>query len=194
MDCSKVGALILSLRKEKNMTQKEIADRMNISDKTVSKWERGMGCPDVTLLGELSDILGVNIEKILAGDLNEKEKDGGNMKQIKFYACKNCGNVITATSEAEVSCCGRKLNPLVIKPEDEDHKISVSDMGSEYYVSLEHPMLKNHYISFAAFVGFDKILITKLYPEQNPELYIPKMQQGKLFIYCTNHGLWVKGV
>lgn len=194
MDCSKVGALILSLRKEKNMTQKEIADRMNISDKTVSKWERGMGCPDVSLLGELSDILGVNIEKILMGNLEEKDTDGGNMKQIKFYVCKNCGNVITSTSEAEISCCSRKLNSLVVKPEDEAHKINVTDIDSEYYVTINHPMDKTHYISFVAFVGFDKIVVTKLYPQQNAELYIPKMQHGRLYAYCSEHGLWVKGV
>lgn len=194
MDCSKVGVLILSLRKEKNMTQKEIADRLNISDKTVSKWERGMGCPDVSLLGELSDILGVNIEKILMGNLEEKDMDGGNMKQIKFYVCKNCGNVITSTSAAEISCCGRKLNSLVVKPEDEAHKINVTDLDSEYYVTINHPMDKTHYISFVAFVGFDKIVVTKLYPQQNAELYIPKMQRGRLYAYCSEHGLWVKGV
>jgi transcriptional regulator with XRE-family HTH domain len=44
MNCDKVGKLIYNLRKEKNMTQKEIADLMNISDKTISKWERGLGC------------------------------------------------------------------------------------------------------------------------------------------------------
>lgn len=79
MDCMKVGGLISRLRKEKHMTQKELADAMNISDKAVSKWERGLGCPDVSLLGELSRILGVNIEKILAGDLDPNSADGGNM-------------------------------------------------------------------------------------------------------------------
>jgi transcriptional regulator with XRE-family HTH domain len=68
MDCGKVGKLILYLRKEKNMTQKEVADAMKISDKTISKWERGLGCPDVSLLSELSHILGVNIEKIRGGN------------------------------------------------------------------------------------------------------------------------------
>lgn len=80
MDCNKVGLLILELRKEKNMTQKEIADAMNISDKTISKWERGLGCPDVSLLSELSHILGVNIEKILQGDLDPNHTDGGRVK------------------------------------------------------------------------------------------------------------------
>ena len=194
MDCSKVGSLILSLRKEKKMTQKEIADRMNISDKTISKWERGMGFPDVTLLGDLSKIFGVNIEKILLGDLEEKDADGGNMKQIKFYVCKNCSNAIIGTSEAEIYCCGRKLSSLVINPQDEAHKITVTDIDYEYYVTIAHPMVKTHYISFVAFVGFDRIVLTKLYPEQNAELYIPKMQRGKLYAYCSEHGLWVKGI
>ncbi|WP_025027805.1 helix-turn-helix domain-containing protein [Caldalkalibacillus mannanilyticus] len=194
MDCKKVGALILNVRKEKNMTQKEVATRLNISDKTVSKWERGLGCPDVSLLGDLSNILGVNIEKILMGDLEEKETDGGNMRQIKFYVCNSCNNVVTSTSEAEISCCGRKLDSLVVKPEDDAHNITVTDMDNEYYVTIDHPMNKNHYISFVAFVGFDKVLLTKLYPEQNAELFIPKMHRGKLYAYCSQHGLWVKGI
>lgn len=194
MDCTKVGALILSLRKEKNMTQKDVAERMNISDKTISKWERGMGCPDVSLLSELSGILGVNIEKILLGDLEEKDKDEGNMKRFKFYVCKNCGNVINSTGDAEVSCCGRRLSPLVAKPADEAHIINVSDSDDEFYITMDHPMGKSHYISFAAFVGFDKMLFIKFYPEQSLEMRIPKMQRGKLYVYCSEHGLWVRGV
>ncbi|AOY77848.1 helix-turn-helix domain-containing protein [Clostridium formicaceticum] len=194
MDCSKIGALIISLRKEKNMTQKDIAEKLNISDKTISKWERGIGCPDVALLGDLSKILGVNIEKILLGDLEEKDTDGGNMKRIKFYVCKNCSNVITSTSEAEISCCGRKLVPLIAKPEDESHKVNVTDIENDYYIEMYHEMSKTHYISFVAFVSFDKVLLIKLYPEQNAELRIPKIQRGKLYTYCSQHGLWVKGV
>ncbi|CAH0122809.1 HTH-type transcriptional activator BcrR [Paenibacillus sp. CECT 9249] len=79
MNCQKVGRLILSLRKEKNMTQKDLADLMNISDKTISKWERGLGCPDVSLLSELSKSLGVNIEKILLGELDPNEENRGNI-------------------------------------------------------------------------------------------------------------------
>ena len=62
MDCKKVGSLILELRKEKNMTQKQLADLMNISDKTISKWERGLGCPDISLIPDLAQIFGVNID------------------------------------------------------------------------------------------------------------------------------------
>ena len=86
VDCKKVGGLIYQLRKEKNMTQKQIADFMNISDKTISKWERGLGCPDISLLQELSEILEVNVSGILSGEINLNELVVGNMRKIK---CRN---------------------------------------------------------------------------------------------------------
>lgn len=174
------------------MTQKDVAEKMNISDKTISKWERGLGCPDITLLNELSKIYGVNIEKILHGDLEENKLDGGNMKKIKFYVCKNCNNIITSSTDTDVSCCGRKLEPLVAKTINEDHTVNISEIEFDYYITLNHDMKKNHYIIFVAYVTYDKFLLTRLYPEQNPELRIPKMQRGKLYIYCKNDGLFVK--
>ena len=192
VDCSKVGKLIFDLRKEKNMTQKQLAERMNISDKTISKWERGFGCPDVSLLHELSAALNVNIEKILLGDLEPNNMDGGNMKKLKFYMCPNCGNVVTATGEGEVSCCGRKIAALVPKPCEGAHNLKVETIENEYYITFSHEMKKEHYISFIAYVTYDKVLFTKLYPEQGGELRIPKLHGGKLYFGCNQHGLWVK--
>ena len=189
MDCSKVGKLILTLRKEKNMTQKDIALAMNISDKTISKWERGLGCPDISLLKGLSDILGVNIEKILLGDLDPSKIDGGNMKRVKFYICSNCNNVITATGNADVSCCGRKLEALVSNKEDENHKLKIEEIENDYYITIDHDMTKSHYISFLAYAQFDRVLVVKMYPEQDPQVRIPQMRKGKLYVYCTEHGL-----
>lgn len=193
MDCSKVGRLIFDLRKEKEMTQKELADAMNISDRTISKWERGTGCPDITLLRELSDILGVNIEKILAGDLEPNETDGGNMKRIKFYACPTCKNTLFSTGEAELYCCGRKLNALVSQQDDESHGIVVNEVEDDLYILLQHDMTKEHYISFVAYAAYDRILFIKLYPEQAAEVRFPKMCRGDLYLYCTKHGLIKKG-
>lgn len=190
MDCNKVGLLILELRKEKNMTQKEIADAMNISDKAISKWERGLGCPDVSLLSELSQILGVNIEKILQGDLDPNHTDGGNMKRVKFYLCPTCGNVLTSTAKAELSCCGRKLEPLEEKPADADHQITVEDIDDEAYITINHEMTREHYLTFVAYVTCDRLQLIKLYPEQNAELRIPKIRSGKFYICCSNHGLF----
>ena len=150
MDCQKVGALILRLRKEMGMTQKQIADKMNISDKTISKWERGLGCPDVSLLSELSDILGVNTEKILSGELEPNSMNGGNMKKVRFYVCPECKNIVTSSGEAEISCCGRKLTPLEAKTADDLHRMSVEEIDDEYYITFNHEMTKSHYISFVA--------------------------------------------
>jgi len=147
MDLSKVGNLIYSLRKEKGMTQKEMASIMNISDKTISKWERGLGCPDVSLLPELSALLGVNIEKILLGELDPNEYFGGNMKNLKFYVCPECNNIITSTSTASISCCGRKVDELEPVKADENHTLSLETIEYEWFITTNHPMAKDHYIS-----------------------------------------------
>lgn len=191
MDCKKVGKLILSLRKEKGLTQKQLADSMNISDKTISKWERGLGCPDISLLRELSEILGINIEKILLGRLDSNDKDGGNMKRIKFFACQSCGNILTATGEGEVSCCGRKLSPLTACKADENHCINVSEVEDDLYITFSHEMAKSHFINFVAYVKWDRVLLIRLYPEQNAEVRFPKMNGGKIYYCCNRHGLWV---
>ena len=107
MDCKKVGSLILELRKEKNMTQKQLADLMNISDKAISKWERGLGCPDISLIPKLAQIFGVNIDILLSGEINSNDVVGGNMNKLKFYVCTQCGNMMTATGNAQISCCER---------------------------------------------------------------------------------------
>lgn len=194
MDCSKVGKLIFQLRTEKGMTQKALADAMNISDRTISKWERGIGCPDVSLLGELSNILGVNIDKILSGDLEPNLVDGGNMKKTKFYICPACGNVLLGTGEAEISCCGRKLLPAEIKKEDHSHEIKVEAIEGDLYVTLEHEMEKQHYITFAAHVSYDRVLLVKLYPEQDAQVRFPKPRRGTLYVCCSNHGLYMKNL
>ncbi len=190
MDCQKTGELILSLRKEKGMTQKQLADILNISDKTISKWERGLGCPDVSLLNSLANALGVDIEKILSGELNQNEIDGGNMKKIKFYVCKDCGNVVTSTGEASVSCCGRKIDELVPAKSNEAHQLKHELIEDEIFISSEHEATKEHYISFVAYVTGEKLLLVKLYPEWNIQVRFPKFKHGMIYFYCTNHGLF----
>lgn len=189
MDCTKIGSLLYKLRKEKGMTQKEVADSMNISNKTISKWERGLGCPDISLLPELSEIFDVNIEKILQGELSINDTDGGNMKRIKFYVCNSCKNLITATGSGEISCCGRKLEHLSVNEIDEMHTPKIEKIENDYYISFNHEMTKEHFLSFAAYLMFDRMHIIKLYPEQNAELRVPVMRKGELYFYCNKHGL-----
>ncbi|MDO4487974.1 MAG: helix-turn-helix transcriptional regulator [Eubacteriales bacterium] len=75
MDREEFGAFISSMRKEKNLTQKELADKLLISDKAVSKWERGLSYPDITMLEPLSGILGVSISELVLGRRNEMEAE-----------------------------------------------------------------------------------------------------------------------
>jgi len=191
MDNIKVGKLLLALRIEKNMTQKEIADILNLSDRTISKWERGLGFPDVSLLNELSRIYGVNIEKLLSGDLDPNENNyGGSMKKTKFYVCSTCGNVMFSSSESDISCCGRKISALATEKNKEHHAMSIEKIENDYYITIDHEMSKTHYISFVAFVGYDRALLVKLYPEQNAELRIPQMPGNQIYACCNKHGLW----
>jgi transcriptional regulator with XRE-family HTH domain/desulfoferrodoxin (superoxide reductase-like protein) len=188
MDCAKTGKLIRALRLEKGMTQRAVAEKLNISGKTVSKWENGLGCPDVSLLRELAAVFGVGVDSLLLGELSENDTDGGNMKKIKFYVCPACGNIITATGEAEISCCGRRLSPLEAKPADADHAPEISEVEDELYVVFPHPMTKAHYLSFAACVGSDRMHFVRLYPEQDAAFRMPRMR-GTLYFYCAEHGL-----
>ena len=189
MDSRKVGGLIRQLRKEKGWTQKAMAEKMNISDKTVSKWENGNGCPDISLLTKLSEIFCVEMSKLLEGDLKQQIPDGGNMKRIKLFVCSECGSVTTSTGSAEIHCCGRRLEPLKALKEDESHVAIATQVEDEYYVTFNHEMTKEHYISFAAYVTYDRVLLMKLYPEQNPEVRFPMIHHGKLYTYCNEHGL-----
>lgn len=190
MDCDKIGKLIYNLRKEKAMTQKQLADLMNISDKTISKWERGLGCPDVSLLPELSQLLGVNIEEILSGQIKYNETIGGNMKKLAFYVCPQCNNIITATGDANISCCGKKMDPLIATKADNNHLLSIEPVEDQLYVTSSHAMTKEHYISFVAYVTGDKAFIVKQYPEWNMQIRFQKIGHGKLYFYCSNHGLF----
>lgn len=73
MDCKKVGQLIKKKRLEKKMTQQELAGKLHITDRAISKWERGLGAPDISLLQDLSNILGLSISDVLSG---EEHKEG----------------------------------------------------------------------------------------------------------------------
>ena len=190
MDNEKIGKLIYGLRKERNMTQLQLAEILHISDKTVSKWERGQGCPDISLLVDLSCVLGVDMEKLLSGRLEANEERGGNMKKLNFYVCPECGNVITAMTEAGISCCGKKLPPLEAVKAPDEERLLVENIENDYYISSDHPMLKEHYISFVALLTGDTLTLKKQYPEWDLQVRIPGRTHGKLIWYCTEHGLF----
>lgn len=195
MDSFKTGMLILKNRKNKGMTQKELADRLNVSDKTISKWERGMGCPDISSINDLAEALGVNVTEILSGESIENDNDSGNMKKTKFYVCSNCGNVITSTGDLILNCCGKKLQKLKAnKAVDNKHTPVIEFIDGEIYVRVNHEMDKKHYISFIAYVTADKLTVIKLYSEQEAEASFRMIGHGILYVFCNQHGLWMKNI
>lgn len=190
MDLTKTGRLIAELRSEKGFTQKQVADRLGICPKTVSKWETGRGFPDISLISELARIFSVDISKLINGEMPKINREAGIVKRTKFYVCEDCGNILTSIGDTEISCCGRKIFPLLPKEPDEAHVLNVEKVEDEYYITFTHPMFKEHYISFVSYVRFDRVLTVKLYPEQGGELRISQMRGGKMYYYCNTHGLF----
>ncbi len=188
MDQTKTGGLIRALRTQKGLTQKELAEAVGVGDKAVSKWERGLGCPDVSLLPELSRVLGVWLEALLSGQIDANDQERGNMKKLNFYVCPDCGNLITAATEAGVSCCGRTLLPL--EPQKPEEPLSVEKIDDSWFISSPHPMTKDHYVSFAALLTGDTLFLRRLYPEWDLQTRIPAFGHGILLWYCTKHGLF----
>lgn len=191
MDCVKIGKLIAKLRKEKNLTQKNVADALGIQNKTVSKWECGLGCPDLSLWSELSTILGVDIKQMLEGEIVSNKPNSGNIDKVCFYVCPSCGNILVSTGSASIFCCGRKLEHVLPMDETDATKITVEEIDTDYFITFDHPMTKDHYVSFVAIVKSDKVLLNRLYPEQSPTSRIPIIRGGKLYVYCIKHGLTV---
>jgi len=191
VDCVKIGKLITALRKEKRLTQKHVADALGISNKTVSKWECGLGCPDLSYWPDLSVILGVDMAQMMEGEITCNKPDNGNIEKVRFYVCPSCGNILISTGCASIFCCGRKLEYLIPQTAKDTIDIRVEEVDLDYYVTYNHPMEKEHYLSFAAYVRSDKVLLNRLYPEQSPEFRIPASGGGKLYLYCVEHGLTV---
>ncbi|MFV0330162.1 MAG: helix-turn-helix domain-containing protein [Dysgonomonas sp.] len=191
MDCVKIGKLIAKLRKEKKLTQKNVADALDIQSKTVSKWECGLGCPDLSLWPELSAILGVDMKQMMEGEITSNKPDSGNIDKVRFYVCPSCGNILVSTGSASIFCCGRKLERILPIDSPAAIIITVEEMDTDYFITFDHPMTKEHYISFVAFVKSDKVLLNRLYPEQSPTCRFPVIKGGKLYVYCIKHGLSV---
>lgn len=191
---NKVGNLIKRFRLENDLTQKQLADKMNISDKAVSKWERGLGLPDISLVTELSSILGVDLQSLLLGEIEMADASNGNMKKTKFFVCPTCHNITMSTGGAEIICCGKKLAVASLKKANESEKLSVVPIEGEWYISSDHPMTKSHHISFVAFLTGNSLRFFKLYPEWNLELNVPQMGTEILVWYCTVHGLFYQNI
>ena len=112
------------------------------------------------------------------------------MKKLRCYVCPSCGNLITASGEAGVTCCGKNLHPLEPKKAEEGDRLSVEKLENDYFISSRHPMTKEHYVSFVALLTGDSVMVRKLYPEWDLQTRIPAFGHGTLLWYCTEHGLY----
>ena len=190
MDTYVTGATIKQLRESRKLTQAELAERIGVSSKTVSKWETAKGLPDISLLQPLAQALGISVIELMNGQPIANKNTSANMIRCKFYVCPLCGNVITAAGNALVSCCGITLPALEAEEPDEDHAITVETVEDEHFVTVRHPMTKAHFISFIAFVTSDRIQMVKLYPEGNAQTRLQLRGFGQLYYYCNRHGLF----
>lgn len=190
MDNYVTGAVIKRLRENKKLTQEELAEKIFVTSKAVSKWETGKGFPDVGLLESLGKALDVSVIELLSGEDITNLNKSCNMAKGKFYVCPVCGNVILTTGEAVISCCGITLPPLEAEAPDEEHSLKVEIVEDEYYVTMKHPMSKEHYISFIAAVSDQGVQLVKLYPEGDAQARFKINRVRKLYAYCNRHGLF----
>ena len=184
------SAAVRRLREGKNLTQQALADKIGVSCKAVSKWETGRGLPDISLLEPLAQALGVSVMELMSGETVSNRNVSCNMLRTKLYVCPVCGNVIHCAGEALVSCCGITLPPLEAEEPDEEHLISVERVEDEEFISIRHPMTKEHFISFLAYATADRFQLVKFYPEGNAETRLRLQGRGVLYAYCNRHGLY----
>ena len=186
------SATIKSLREKRKLTQAELAERIGVSSKTVSKWETARGLPDISLLQPLAQALNISVIELMSGAPVTNRNPSANMLRTEFYVCPVCGNVIHSAGRAVVSCCGITLPALEAEEGEEEHSICIAPVEDECFVSLCHPMTKVHHISFVAYVTCDRVQLVKLYPEGEAALRLPLRKTGVLYWYCSHHGLFRK--
>ena len=188
------GSTIKQLREGRGLTQAELAEKIGVSSKTISKWETAKGLPDISLLQPLAQALGISVIELMNGEQITNRNVSANLLRGKFYVCPVCGNAIHSTGNALVSCCGITLPPLEAEEADEEHGITIENVEDEHFITVRHPMTKAHFISFLAFVTCDRVQMVKFYPEGNAETRLQLRGMGQLYYYCNRHGLFRKKV
>lgn len=188
------GAVIKELREKKNLTQTQLASRLNVSDKTVSKWETGKGYPDITLLEPIAEALQVSVTELITGNAIYNLNVSSNVLKSLFYVCPVCGNIISSMGESVICCHGIQLVPLQTESPDDNHQITVERSEDEYYVRSEHEMSRTHCISFISAVSTNSIHTVKLYPEGPCECRFKIDGVKSIYYYCNKDGLFRKNL
>lgn len=193
------GTIIKELRERNKMTQLQLADKLGVTDKTISKWETGKGYPDITLLEPIADAFSISVTELISGSTVSNANVSANMLRSKFYVCpcmRQCdpyhGQKLSYIATA---CSWRPRSP---EETDENHKIFIEKVEDEYFVCIDHDMTKKHYISFIAAASSDRMQMVKLYPEGNAEARFKINGVKRIFFYCNKEGLFsinvVKGL
>ena len=133
--------------------------------------------------------LGVSVPELMSGEKVTNNNVSANLLRAKFYVCPVCGNVIYASGDALISCCGITLPALEASVPDSEHEVKIETVEDESFITVSHSMTKQHYISFAAFATSDRIQLVKFYPEGNAETRMNLRGGGYLYVYCNRHGL-----
>ena len=182
------------LRSERGLTQAALAEQLGVTDKAVSKWETGRGLPDIALIEPLAQALGCSVAELLCGEVRRNANRAANMSRCIFCVCPICGNVVVATGEGSFSCCGSTMLPQ--EPETPEpgspHDFAIERVEHEWHVAADHPMTKQHFVSFVAYVTSDGVNLKKLYPEQLDWPRFPIAGSGWVYFYCNQHGLFRK--
>ena len=194
MDTYVTGQTIKNLREKKGLTQAELADKLGVSGKAISKWETAKGLPDINLIESLANALSVSVMELMTGNTVVNKNISSNILRSKFYVCPLCGNIIRTTGDAVISCCGITLPPLEAEDTDDGHCITIEKVEDENFVTVNHDMTKEHFISFVAYLTSDRVQFIKLYPEGNAETRLNFRGRGYLYIYCNKHGLMRKKI
>lgn len=190
MNPEKTGSIIKAARIKKRWTQKQLADAISVTDKAVCKWETGHGCPDITLLSQLSKVLEIDIQSILRGEFVKSPDIAGNMNRVKFYRCPTCGNLVTSVKEIEISCCGNKLIAVEARQSDEKKYVPIiSEFDGQFSVKFDHPMTKDDFIANVIAVQYDKILVINLFAEQEAIVTLPQIGGLRLYLITSKDGL-----
>ena len=189
MDAYITGTTIRTLREKKGLTQAELAEQLGVSSKAVSKWETARGLPDIALIEPLAEALSISVAELMTGAQAVNKNGSSNILRSKFYVCPLCGNTLRSMGEAVISCCGIALPPLEAEEPDDGHSITIEQVEDEHFVTVHHPMTKEHFISFIAYLTADRVQFVKFYPEGNAETRLHLLGRGFLYLYCNQHGL-----
>lgn len=150
--------------------------------------------PDLSLLEPLAKALGVSVAELLSGEYRTNANRAGNLLRSQWYVCPVCGNVVYALGQGSFHCCGVALPPAEAEEAEGEHAITLEQVEDDYYVTLDHPMSKGHFLSFMAYLTTDRGAAPKDLSGAGGGGSLPPSGTGQILAYCNRHGLFRKKI